>query len=950
MTIGSARQRRLLVALATDPGQLLGRGLLVDLVWPDPPADPSGALQTNVSRLRRVLPPGVRIETTADGYRLSARRDAVDVTAFADLLAVAGAADLADRPDAYARALALWRGRPFSELDHPVLEAEIARLTELRTAAIEQFAAALLATGRAGDAVVALESLVAAEPLREGAVALLMRALAAMGRQGDALAAYARLRSRLAEELGLDPAPAVREVQGQVLRQRLAGPSVAPSNSITRGAGPSRLPISTFVGRSRELGAVAAALAQARAVTVCGPGGVGKTRLALHVAAEIADRYQDGVLIVELGEGGPADVVPAVAAGLRVSADEGEFAARIVEVLAVRHQLLVLDNCEHVADEAARLIEAINRGAPRIDLLMTSREPLRVDGERVITIAPLPSDAAAVLLTDRLVAAGGVVPDRSTPSGVSDRRALAELCRRLDGLPLALELAAGRAATLGLAGLLDAITADETLAVLRGGRRTASARHRSVTDLVAWSHGLLEEPQRLLFERMSVFAAPAEPAAIAAVCGGISSLPDLVERSMLVRRPGPPDRFGMLETLRAFGRMRLAQDPEAGRLRDRHAAWFVRVAAEIAEQRRGPQESAAVRRFDAHLADLRRAHSWLCERGSLTGALSMSVLFGEMAFVRGRMDLMVPVTEALAAAGVPPPDGPIGPAHPLVPRLLGLLATADWQLGELESSLARGRQSIAVAEASGDPLAARFGHEALSNAVSFSGDLPAALEHGRRARDLAAAANDPECRFLALIDLTTNAGYAGHPEAADYEAEMIAVPTASPTGVAWREYVLGEVRADRGDPAAAGHLTAAVAAAETVDSAFIAGVARHTLLTTAARHGDPAAVLPAFGPLLDHWHGLGAWTQVWIAVRALVETLSRSGRHGDAATLLGALDVSPRATPVYGADAVRVDAVRAAARVALGADFDVATRKGAALGDQGALALARTLARSTTGS
>jgi hypothetical protein len=239
--------------------------------------------------------------------------------------------------------------------------------------------------------------------------------------------------------------------------------------------------------------------------------------------------------------------------------------------------------------------------------------------------------------------------------------------------------------------------------------------------------------------------------------------------------------------------------------------------------------------------------------------------------------------------------------------------------------------------------------QTLSNAVSFTGDLPAALEHGRHARDLSVVADDPECQFLSLIDLTTNAGYARDPRAAEYEEEMIAMPTASPTGVARRTYVLGEVRADRGDPAAAEYLTAAVATAETVDSAFIAGVARHTLLTTAARHGDPATVLPAFGPLLDHWHGLGAWTQVWIAVRALVETLSRLGRHGDAATLLGALDVSPRATPVYGADAARVDAVRSAARAALGAEFDHATRKGAALGDQGALALARTVARATAG-
>lgn len=960
VVIGSARQRRLLVALATDPGRVWTATQLVDLVWSDPPADPAGALQTNVSRLRRALPAGVRIETAADGYRLDAPRAAVDVTAFADLLATATGAERSDRPDRYARALALWRGRPFDELDHPLLEPEIARLTELRTATIEWYAASLLAAGRAQEAVPVLEELVTAEPLREGAVALLMRALAAAGRQSEALLAGARLRSRLAEDMGLDPGPAVREAERQVLRQQVsaahggpAGPAGPPDDRSGRPGGPT-LPISSFVGRSAELGTIATALIESRAVTLCGPGGVGKTRLALHAGAAVADRYPDGVVVVELGRGGPGDVVPAVAAALRVGAGEGGFVERIVDVLAVRHQLIVLDNCEHVAEETALLVEAIVHGAPRVDLLMTSREPIRVDGERVVVVTPLAPDAAAALLGDRLVAAGGTLPGDADAGGDGDGDGpiLADLCRRLDGLPLALELAAGRAATLGLTGLLDAISADETLGVLRGGRRTAARRHRSVTDVVAWSYGLLDEQQRLLFEQLSVFAGPVEPAAIATVCGGVSVLPDLVERSMVVRRPGRPDRYGMLETLRAFGRMRLARTADGGRLRDRHAAWFVRVAAEIADQRRGPAEAAAVRRFDLHGADLRRAHAWLCERGALADALAMSVLFGELASLRGRMDLLVPVTEALEVAGVPPPsDGPQRPAAAMTPRLLGLLATADWQLGDLESSLARGRQAIGVAEASGDPLGARFGYEAMSNAMSFTGDLPTALEYGRRALDLSLAARDADCRFLALVDLVTNAGYAGHPQAAEWEAQLVATPARSPTAIAWREYVLGEVRAHRGDPAAAAHLEAAVAAAESVDSAFIAGVARHTLLTTSARHEDAGTALPAFGALLDHWHGLGAWTQVWIAVRALVEALSRIGRHADAAVLLGALDASPRATPVYGADAARVDAVREAARVALGAAaFDDATGRGARLGDQNALAFARGATRSASGS
>src|SRR6185503_3860906 len=186
----------------------------------------------------------------------------------------------------------------------------------------------------------------------------------------------------------------------------------------------------------------------------------------------------------------------------------------------------LLDNCEHVADEAAALVESVARGAPTVDLLLTGREPLRVDGEQVVTIAPLAPDTAVTLLADRVTAAGEAFPAAEL---------LAELCRRLDGLPLVLELAAGRAATLGLRGLLDALEADGAMAVLHGGRRTAAARHRS-----------LDDPQRTLFEQFTVFAGSVERAAVAAVCDDARALPDLVERSLVVRRPGTPDRFGML--------------------------------------------------------------------------------------------------------------------------------------------------------------------------------------------------------------------------------------------------------------------------------------------------------------------------------------------------------------------------------------------------------------------
>lgn len=944
--LGSVRQRRLLTGLAAHLGQAVDVELLVDLVWEDEaPADPTGAVHTNVARLRRLLPDELRLETTPKGYRLAAARSAVDVTAFADHLAAAGTdAGSRARVDALVGALALWRGRPFCELDHPSLEPEVARLTALRAGAAEQHAEALLGIGRVGEAVAAAEALVAAEPLREGAVGVLMRALVASGRQGDALAAFARLRTRLADELGLDPGPELRELEQRVLRQELSAPKVpVPAAPPTL-----RLPVSSFVGRADDLTRVVDRLDACRVVTLCGPGGVGKTRLARHAATSAADRYDDGVLFVEFGEGGAADVEPLLAAALRLTdggAVRATVADRIVEVLAVRNQLLVLDNCEHVPDEVAELVEAITSGAPGVDLLLTSREPLRVDGEQVLPVAPLDPPAAARLLVDRMRAGDGAAAPEA------DDGLVAEVCRRLDGLPLALELAAARAVPLGLRGLLDALEDESTgpLAVLRGGRRTAASRHRSLRDVVAWSYGLLDDEQRTLFDRLSVFAGPVERAAVVAVCGTADALPDLVDRSLVVRYAGQPDRFGMLETLRAFGRSRLAADPAASPLRGLHATWAAGLADQVAEARRGPGEAAAIRRFDAHLPDVRRAHAWLCDNGPADELLRLTVPIAELSYLRSRADLILLLEETLHRLGLLAPRAVDGPTQPLAARLLGYHAHTLWQRGDLDGAQRQAESALAVAASSGDPAAARDGHGALGNALHFRGDVDGGTRHAHVSYDLAIAAGDSDVAIMALCDLATVSAYAGdHERSRRHEnalAELVA-RTGSVTGRAWLAYTRGECRAERGEPDAADHLQAAVAAAEEADLWFLAGVARHTLLTSAARTAtDPATALSAFGALLEHWHYSGAWTQLWLAVRAVTETLSRLGQHHDVATLLGALAASPRATHVFGADSERIDAVERAARAALGSTFESLRAEGAALGDAGAVELARRLTR-----
>ena len=944
--IGSSRQRRLLAALAAHLGRAVEVGQLVDLVWTDDlPADPAGAVQTNVARLRRLLPDGIRLTTTPEGYRLEADRALVDVTAFVDHLAAAAAlGDPVARRDRLGAGLALWRGHPYAELDHQTLAPAVARLAELHAGAVEQHAEALLASGCTAEATAELEALIAAEPLREGAVALLMQALVAAGRQGDALAAFARLRARLADELGMDPSPRLCEFEQRVLRQDLPTASVAP---VPRTVSRPRLPVSSFIGRDATMAHAGALLERHRIVTLCGPGGVGKTRLALHVAAAVASRYGDGALVVEFGEGGRDDVEPMLAAALRMS-DTGpteSFAERVTALLAVRHQLLLFDNCEHVADRIAELVEAVSAGTPRVDLLLTSREPLRVDGERVLGVEPLAPDAAAELLVDRMSAAE---PDPDGPQRIAPEL-VAEVCRRLDGLPLALELAAARAAPLGLRALLREL--DEPFDVLRNGRRTAAARHRSLRDVVAWSYGLLGDAQRGLFERMSVFAGPVEYAAVVAVCGDAAALPDLVDRSLVVRHPGEPPSYGLLETLRAFGRSRLAGDPEADRLRTRHATWAAALADEITAARRGPGEVVAIRRFDIHLAEMRRAQAWLCAHGPVDELVRLTVPVAELSYLQGRTDLVLFLEETLRTLGVLDPEGAVpGTAHPTVATLLAYHAHTLWPRGRLDAAERQAVRAIELAAVSGDPATARDGHDALANVHSFRPDLPAALQHARTARALALAAGDPETEVMALLDLAVTSTYAGeHATANRYEWEMadLVGRIGSATGRACLAYTRGEIRAERGDPGAGRHLQEAVDIAEEAGLWFIAGIARHTLLTSAARAAtDPVAALATFDPLIDHWHRFGAWTQLWIALRALAETLSRAGRHRDTAVLLGALHASRRASRLYGPDAVRLQEVEAAARTALGEQFSALYVEGVALGDTGAVALARRIARS----
>jgi predicted ATPase/DNA-binding SARP family transcriptional activator len=943
VALKSGRQRRLLAALALHANTPVDAELLTELIWgDDPPVDPAGSLHTNVARLRRNLPPGVEIVTAPHSYRLVTDPVAIDAVQFgAHVAAAARAGGDVERVGELEAALALWRGRPYVELDHSLVTSEVARLTELKLSADEALADALLATGHADAAIGALEALITQEPLRERPVALLMRALVSAGRQSDALRAYTELRRQLAEQLGIDPSPELRRLEQQVLLQEVDAAHPQPTARVSRPT----LPVSSFVGRDEDAASAIRLLGVCRIVTVCGPGGVGKSRLARHVAHDVAGQYGDGVIWVELSLlRDPADVPGALAAELRLNVlDDEQLSDRIVQVLTVRRHLIVFDNCEHLADAVAALVESISMAADGVDLLLTSREPLRVDGEHLITLAPLDEAAAVTLLRDRLRAVG---PDATSTS--NDAALLVDIVRRVDRLPLALELAAARVPGLGLQAVRDAL--DEPFDVLRQGRRTAAARHRSLLDVVDWSYRLLTEPQRQLFVELAVFVGPVEADAIAAVCGAdacnntpvIETLSQLVDRSLVTVAVGDPPTYGMLDTLRAFGRRQLAMSPATKDQRDRHGRWALSLAEEMLRAELTPEQALARRRFDAQVADIRHAHAWLNANERTDELLRLTVVLAHHAYHRLRIDLVRLVDETLVAVG--------GIAHPMRARLLGLSANFGWQRGDLATAEQCCEQAFALARALKDPRVGREAHEAMGGVAMLRGDLEQARNEYRRALELAVDANDTITQMLALCDLGLTATYAGDDESAalyNERLDSLAATVGSPSFLGWAAYLRGERQAERDPAKAVPYLAKAVDWAEEVDDRFLAGVARHTLLTTAARIGDPAASLSSFASLIDHWHSNGAWTQLWLALRALTETLARHGRHREVAILLGAYASSTRSTPVFGADANRLEVAMSAARKALGDEFDALLDQGRAMSDDSAVNFAKQLTRQT---
>jgi predicted ATPase/DNA-binding SARP family transcriptional activator len=586
VSIERGRQRALLGCLLLNANEVVARDRLVEALWGEaPPATAVAALQGHVARLRRLIGDG-RLETRPPGYRLRVARDELDLTRFQELLAGAR----------YREALALWRGPPLGDLAfRDFARGEIARLEELRLSAVEGRFGRELAAGRHAELVAELAAEVRAHPLRERLTGQLMLALYRSGRQADALAAYTEARGALVERLGLEPGEELTVLQRRIL-QHDAGLDLE-----RRGRRP-KLPASltSFVGRRRELEQVRILLARpgVRLLTLTGAGGTGKTRLALEAARAAAGGFRDGACFVALASLADPGLVPhAVAQALEVPQFRGRPVGDALRAfLEDRELLLVLDNLEHLLDATPLATELLS-AAPGLTILATSRTHLNLYGETEYAVPPLTArEDMVALFADRATA---VRPDFA----VSD--AVGEICARLDGLPLAIELAAARVRTLTPAEILHRL--ERRLELLTGGPRDLPARQRTLRDTLLWSHGLLDPAEQRLFARLAVFAGGWTVEAADTICchdlalTAEEGLRSLADNNLILR--GHDGRFGMLETMRELAGELLAE-PET---RARHARWCLDLAESGGPNRRGAERAAWLERVARERANLRAA-------------------------------------------------------------------------------------------------------------------------------------------------------------------------------------------------------------------------------------------------------------------------------------------------------------------------------------------------------
>jgi predicted ATPase/DNA-binding SARP family transcriptional activator len=759
------RPKVLLALLLTQANRVVSADRLIDDLWAgEPTPGATATLQGYVSELRKALAEAsgapAPIVTRRPGYLIQVEDDQVDVLRFERLTDSARAA-AADRPEVAAaclrEALRLWRGPALADfLDQPFARPLAARLEEARAWALQERVELDLAAGRHAELLTELDQLTTEHPLRERLWAQRMVALYRCGRQAEALRAYQELRRRLDEDLGIDPSPALQRLESRILAQdpelepppppsRPAAPQPqgpAPGDGTTgrRGTALPAQPM-PFVGRTEELQLLRALFPGTRLLTLTGAGGCGKTRLAVQLAGEAAEHFAGGARFVDLSALCDPAVVPE-AVGVAIGLGHGTSSVEsLCERSSESQMLVVLDNCEHLVDACAELADAMLASCPGIAVLVTSQEELRVRGETVWRVPPLRlPDHDPALEPGRILAAEAVQlfverARSALPGFEPDEQALADVahvCRRLDGIPLAIELAAALVTVLPVSQIVSRL--DDRFALLTRGSRRSVPQQRTLRAAIDWSYDLLEPSERELFARLSVFVGSFTLEAAEATAGRydrfLADFSALVSKSIVTAHPGTGGvhRYRLLETIRQYGLERLAGTPAERALRRRHAAYFTDFAEAADRQLHGRDPADWSTHVEQELANLRSALEWSFSNGDLEVGVRLA---GALWSFSGRMGQLEQARRWLESAldrrdELPPP---------LQLKALTAAMTVAFSQGDYRCTSAIGEEAVALAEELDDRKELAVALMVRGGAAVYEGNSERAVECLERSLD-----------------------------------------------------------------------------------------------------------------------------------------------------------------------------------------------------------------------
>ncbi len=921
VVVAGRRERCVLGVLALRAGHAVSAATLLDFVWgDDPPRTALKSLQTAVTNVRRALrtwDDGI-VETTGSGYLLAVERDQVDVGRFEELVADGRAALHAGAPEVSAGrlvdALALWRGDGAADFgDGLQATIESSRLSELRLEALADRVDADLQCGRHSQVLPEVTGLTEAWPLRERIHELLMLALYRSGRQSDALAAYERLRMTLLDK-GLEPSAEVRELERRILDHDpdLAAPAasaVTPRSPIAHG----RASTTRLFGRDEMIQSIRAMIRERRLISLVGPGGVGKTALAQHFANDVPglEPMWCGLGAVPSAD----DLVPAVATVLGVDQRAGvTMLEAVCDRLRVRPTLLVLDNCEHLLDPVAALVESLLRDCESLVVLATSRERLSLPGEVV-----RPVDGLETADDDGVVEQAGpavaLFVERARESdphfdvGADALAHIAAICRRLDGLPLAIELAAARVRALPLAEIARRL--DDRFTLLASGRRGADERHHSLRATVAWSHELLAEREQRLFSRVGTFAGAFSLEAAEAVGSAddlasteVSALlADLVDKSMVsVTRAEGMWRYRLLETLRDFARQQLDERGEREAIDRANLAYHADLMEALALDVAGSREDEAVQAIEGAFDNVRQGVAIARRHGDADGlARLIAPLMGYLHF-RPRWEASTWADQALDFfARTPPRDE----HNALI--VAAVAAWGHWYAGDLDRAESIVEEVLASASERADLAEILVAHTVV---LMYRQD-PRAFQTAEGALGLVQEGDRHWLAAYLAGQIAIMHAYAGEPDRAELylgqQAELVR-SLRNHSATAWSLYCQAEVSGEAHPPKTIALARQGVEEAVAARSSLLENVTRITAVTVEARHGDVRRTLPEFAQLIDRFRRSGAWTHLMVVVWNLVEAFAALDAYEAAAVLLYA---APEAAPTpYGDQLARMDDVR----------------------------------------